>query len=418
MARPVPGRLYVVQTGDNLSRIASIAYGDSTEWRRIWSANINILETDDPDQIPAGTELFIPELPRVLAALSSLEEAQNAGNPPDKISVIIAGVEVRPLTFSLVRSMEAIAGGWSITTKWTPGEDARLDQISKGFTYNTTRVYIGPILVSDGLNFGFKPRLTGAGRTATYSGGDRALNIVDSNIRPPYEYFDITLKDLAIALCEPWGIDISVEGEDEPFDQVTFAATDKVGGVLARLASQRGYLLNSTLSGALVFRQAVTGDPVGTLNEESENIIKVLPDFDGRKRFAKYRVLGQAPAVFFANAATASDPAVQANRLLTMTFDDTTTGNIQKVADWRRSKQIAEAVKLSVEVKGWYAPDGSLWRENTLINLVSKTALVPDGFDFLIKEVNLTLDADGFRTILELTVPQAYTGEELREPWL
>lgn len=51
-------RRYTVEKGDTLSRIALQFYGDSSEWKRIWKANTDILEA--PDQLRPGMVLDIP----------------------------------------------------------------------------------------------------------------------------------------------------------------------------------------------------------------------------------------------------------------------------------------------------------------------------------------------------------------------
>jgi nucleoid-associated protein YgaU len=66
-AAPAPGaaagapepRIYTVQKGDSLSKIAKQFYGESSEWRRIYEANRDRIK--DPDMIQPGWKLTIPE---------------------------------------------------------------------------------------------------------------------------------------------------------------------------------------------------------------------------------------------------------------------------------------------------------------------------------------------------------------------
>ncbi len=57
-ATPDQPRTYVVQRGENLSRIAREVYGDATQWRRIFEANRDQLAT--PDSLREGQTLTIP----------------------------------------------------------------------------------------------------------------------------------------------------------------------------------------------------------------------------------------------------------------------------------------------------------------------------------------------------------------------
>jgi len=50
--------LYVVVSGDSLSKIAKHYYGDANAWKRIFEANQDILK--DPNKIYPGQKLKIP----------------------------------------------------------------------------------------------------------------------------------------------------------------------------------------------------------------------------------------------------------------------------------------------------------------------------------------------------------------------
>ena len=51
-------KVYVVVSGDSLSKIAKREYGNASEWKRIFEANKDILK--DPDKIYPGQKLKIP----------------------------------------------------------------------------------------------------------------------------------------------------------------------------------------------------------------------------------------------------------------------------------------------------------------------------------------------------------------------
>lgn len=58
-AAPEPDRIYVVQKGDSLSKIATTFYGSAKGWRKIFEANKDRIK--DPDLIQPGWKLTIPE---------------------------------------------------------------------------------------------------------------------------------------------------------------------------------------------------------------------------------------------------------------------------------------------------------------------------------------------------------------------
>ena len=51
-------KIYVVKSGDSLSKIAKNEYGDANAWKRIFEANTDILK--DPNKIYPGQKLKIP----------------------------------------------------------------------------------------------------------------------------------------------------------------------------------------------------------------------------------------------------------------------------------------------------------------------------------------------------------------------
>ena len=54
-------KIYVVKSGDSLSKIAKAEYGNANAWNTIYEANRDILK--DPDKIFPGQKLKIPPKP-------------------------------------------------------------------------------------------------------------------------------------------------------------------------------------------------------------------------------------------------------------------------------------------------------------------------------------------------------------------
>ena len=55
----VPEKIYVVVSGDNLSKIAKHFYGDANKYMKIFEANKDQLS--DPDKVKVGQKLRIPD---------------------------------------------------------------------------------------------------------------------------------------------------------------------------------------------------------------------------------------------------------------------------------------------------------------------------------------------------------------------
>jgi prophage tail gpP-like protein len=166
----------------------------------------------------------------------------------------------------------------------------------------------------------------------------------------------------------------------------------------------------------VTFTRASSGKSVGTLEEGKAAFSSCSARFDGRERFSRYRALGQSPKKA-AKVGVAEDSRVPSTRFLTFRADETSEGDIQKSAQWRRSKQISEALSLSIPVDSWYNPSGELWEVNTIVTVKSKTLYIPDGFDFLVKEISFDFSENGSKATLGLVPPQAFSGEDIVEPW-
>lgn len=182
------------------------------------------------------------------------------------------------------------------------------------------------------------------------------------------------------------------------------------------LSVQRGVLLSADDEGNLLITQAKTDTFAGLISEDSPNVKTWSAAFKGRKRFNSYRVYGQSPGNN-AKEAVSIDKNIIKTRFMSFNATDTIKGELQAIADWKKTTRIKEALQLSLTVNDWFDDSGQRWKHNTVVKVISPTLFLPDGFDFLIKSVEYILSADGRSTVLNLVPPQVFTGEELTDPW-
>lgn len=416
MSKPIPGRQYVVQSGDTVQSISAQAYGDATLWPRIHKANLSTLFRSSDEPV-AGQVLIIPRLAENQAQRVANTSLQIVGKQKDDLTIIVNGIELDVMSADIITAIDNVADGWAATIAWVPGEDPQLDEALLPFSYAEASVYIGNELVVNGYIYTIGSTLTTDGSVKNIAGWSLTADIIDSNLKPPYEEANISLRQRAEGLIQPLGLSVVYDlPVDEFFDRVTAKATDTIFGHLAKLATQRGTLLTSTPSGDVHFTQSDASNIVGTLQEGDPTVIEWSATFEGRNRFNAYKAVGQSPGSN-AKTAVAIDDQVPKSRFHTFTVNDTTDGNIQQAADWRRSKQIANTMAIQLPVSGWVAPNGTIYKKNTGITVISPTLHVPKGFTFLIKSVEFTFSNTGKSSLLHLIPPQAYTGEPIVEPW-
>ena len=435
MAKPTPGRKYTVQKGDTLSHIAAAAYGNGREWRRIWRANQNVLRSavdsslttprglSGQDLIFPGEVIFIPGAFEVDAIEQQITSSNLTGKTFDEATLVIDDEELRVENLSVIRTFDTAADGWSASLAWDSTDD-KLNQLLRPFGYQRAQVYLGGHLVCDGYLYGVSRAFGGNGITADLEGWSKTADIIDSTIRPPYEARKQTLEQRAKDLVGAHGISVVYDlPDDSPFDKLTAGESETIFSHLAELARQRSAILSSTVFGDLLITKAQPNSAsVATLIEGTAPVMSLQGSFDGRARFNIYRARVQQQRKKKRKKAAvgiAKDDAVPRSRSTTFNAPDATAGTIQKVAEWERSKRIANAMSLKVNVSTWYTDDTNtqLWEAGNLVTVQSPAMFIPDGFTFLIKRVEFTFSTEGTKASLDLVPPQAYTGEEIKEPW-
>jgi len=454
MSKPTPGKTYVVQKGDTLSGVSQAAYGDGRSWRKIWKANQQTLRSaknptfvapngkSGADLIFPGEILFIPgpAEPFKPETASGLEPEYIPGKGVDEATLIINGTEVAIQTLSVRRVLNEIADTWTATLAWE-GEERKLHRLLKPFNYQVAEVYLGGVLVVRGFLYNVSRTVSAGGYVCSLEGFSKTADLVDSVVQPPYEVKKVTLKQRLEDLLEPYDIDLMFDIDDtEVFPVVKASDGATIFSHVAELASHRAAILTSVPSGSLrVTRAKSEGKSVGTLEEGVPPLLELSASYNGRDRFQVYtgkaeiqrkkgaRKKKGAPTHAFASA---KDPGVSRPRHATFSRPFATPGNIQQLANWERSKALAEAVSIKAKVAGWYIPgsDDVLWEENTLVSLVSRSLFLDtvftgaemsptDPFAFsqqlLVKSADLRLGADGCSTELELVHAKSYSGEDL-----
>lgn len=414
--KPIPGRKYTIQDENSLSQVAARAYGDFTLWPRIWAANQSQLKSGDPNLIFPGEVIIIPLLPERESVKSSTAEQSLPGKEKDEVTILLDGLEVKSRATKIIRAMDAGASGCSAVIPWTQGDDPELDKRLLPYAYTPAAVYIGGNLKISGLVYIVKPSKTKDGVVKNIQIFSFTADIVDSTLKPPYEKNNVTLKQRAEELVKPFGIDVIFN--DDPggaFGRVTAKEGDTVFGHLASLAPQRSLLIGDTVDGNLSFARAASGKPVATLEEDMQGAQSFEATFDGRKRFNIYRAVGQSPSG--SKVGIAKDSKVPRSRFITFQVNETINGDIEQAAKWRRSKQLANALTIPFPVSSWFSKEGILWEENTLVEVVSPTLSIANGFTFLLKSVEYNDSTSGKTAILGLVPPQVYSGEDLIDPW-
>jgi len=413
MSKPIPGQLYKVQIGDTLERIASIAYGDISYVRDISLAN-------QAKQIVPGVILYLPLeiIPRINPQTDFTPQKPVIPQvTTDGLVLNVGGLEIPTESLRFFESIENVVDGWTAVIAWTPGQKPELDAIVRPYSYADAYIFLDRELLGTGRLYGTSPGLKGR-QELLLECWSLTADFMDSALKPPYEENNVTLKQRAETLSRPFPLLVDFTlGQDGIFDRVTANAEQTAGAHLLDLAKQRGALVSSTAEGALLISiPDFNSAPVGTIEEGIAGFSGFEATFDGRVRFSDYRMIGDTPSDD-PNNAISKDEAVPIPRFKTKTVNETTLGEMQRAADWEKTKFLAEALSLPILATGFKAPNGKRWKKGSQVILISPTLFINDGFTMLIKSVEFSDDNKGEITTLNLVPPSVYSGGDIVEPW-
>jgi prophage tail gpP-like protein len=378
-----------------------------------------------------------------------------------ELKIEIGGQEITPLSATIRKTMDTGVDSWAAPVAWTPGLDPALDKIALPFTYPKARVFIDNELQITGYMYNPQPSLRTDGQRLDFVGASKTADAIDSTAKPPYFSKDADLKTRASDLLSPLSLKAEFEADaGGPFpDGMTIGPTERIFSHLLKYASQRGILIANTPRGNMLFWKAITsGEPVASITENPDfsaatSATEYAASYDGRLLYSTYRAIRDTPdtsdalkAIFGSfgdepiKNAISTDTNIPKSRFLTLRADETTGGDLQKAVDWARSAIYAEALTQTINVPGWRIPGkkesavsvpsvsdlfsaasgGStspIWEVNTLVSVTSPTLMLPNGYIFLIKEVEFLLDNGAQSTNLSLVPPQVYSGDPIDYPW-
>lgn len=340
----------------------------------------------------------------------------------DKIIIKINNQEIKATSIRVKLFLDTCADQWTASVPWDHGIDLNFDESTKPFGYQKAEVFVGGEKKITGFLYDVLQVSDADGRRKELTGFSKTIDIVDSNAIPPYQQSNVTLKQRAEKLLEPFS-DISIkiqEGLDIGgiFKRVVIKNDETIFTHLQNLAKQRGVILSNDEEGDLILLNAnVNSAPVGTIEENvTPSSFSYMINFKGSERFSEYKCISKTPKK--QSVTIEKDDNVKRYRLKTFIADTSTAGEIKKAAIWRKNKSIADAFTNDFPVIGFRNPSGEIWKLNTIITIKSATMSISNGFNLLIRSLQFDQDPNGYLTTLGVIPPEAYTTEKIEEPWL
>lgn len=320
-------------------------------------------------------------------------------------------------------SMNTAANGFAAEIVVNRLTQPLLYEAIKPYRYSFANLFIDNELVLTGKITKTIPQKTISGATYEIHGFSNTFNFIDSALIPPYaKYKNQNLHQMATIAAKETGTLVIFEAKPGGiFSDEKPTTGQSAFEFLAPLARKRSQLISCTPEGALLFQQADTQKlSVGSIIEDDPGSLLAKEykiEFDGRRRFRTYTVTGRTPKGP-GSGTSDPDPNIKEIRHKIVSVSSLGKGEFKEQAEWQAHLAVIDAMTFQVPVVGWNAPDKSLWKSNTLISIQSETMFIPDGFTFMIKEVEFSyFPGAGKTAILSLIPPNAYTQNPIDEPW-
>jgi len=351
---------------------------------------------------------------------------------PDQTAIILDGTRIEQFSDeSVLLTIDNVGNGFSFNVPFFPGTKIYRD-LFRPFKYQELQIYIGGNLIINGTVEKIAPSVTDTSNSVNVQGRSKTGVLVDCTFEKDdtMEFQKAALDEIANSVVSKFGIETSFpDGPGAIFEKAgPSSPTETVFNFLQNLSRQRSLLMSQNPAGELLFRRAKTsGVPVAELIEGQQGILISTASFDGTKRFSKYDVFGQEsgkndnfaqllaaiskkPAEVDVSSKDVTDNSIFAIRPKSIQGNDTNQGNIENVATWTLTSDIAGSINIPIGYENWLRPDGQLWAENELILVQAPSIMIYKPHVLLIKSVNFQSTADSKTVELGLTIPEAYSG--------
>lgn len=323
---------------------------------------------------------------------------------------------------SIVRSIErpSFAAGFALTLSELHPTDPVRRQLRRG---DPCAVKLGGEEIIAGYLQQVSPSYGPTDHSIEVSGWDVTADLVACSIIGKV-HTPATLEQIAAELCEPFGIEVSVDVDTgKAFDAVKIEPGEPRAQVLQRLASYRGVIFVPDGRGGL--RITLPGlERAGVELLRGKQIQEASRVDDDGERFSEITIESQRAAGWGGEAsgaaisARATDPGVDRYRPLVIIADEPPTDREALAARAQRevNLRLARGQKISILVTGWrvLVDAGKVWTPGDLVPLRDDWLGVNE--ELVIATVRLSQDGGGQKAQLDLVPPMAFDLRPVPEP--
>lgn len=334
-----------------------------------------------------------------------------------EIALVVGGVRYKAWkSVRVVRSIESLAGSFALEVSDRRG--ARDEPLAIA-EEDPCRVELDGETVIDGYVDKRNLSASATSRTLSYTGRDRAAALVDSSVvLKKWTYRNVDVAEFAATIAQPFGVRVSVQPGLvlTKVRKIAISPGDTAYEVIKRAAGGDSVLIVSDGAGGILITRA--GNARATPLVEGVNILSASVDYDGADRYHRYVIATQVAGTDEASGnatriqAEAIDEGVRrTDRVLLIRPDKGySLADARRRADWEARIRAARAETVTILVKGWKQPDGTLWPLNAVTHVQAPRLIGVDG-DMRVSQAEHSIGDGGQVTQLRLVRPDAFTPE-------
>ena len=393
-------KTYIVKSGDTLSGISVRYYGVPGRWPEIVRANPQLSGRkpviDGSPVVFPGDKLIVPGVEN--SAGSQAKSVVMDKNAPQDLGLVGAGKKFTGFTgYTLVRAVQGV-DGFSFSSPW----DSSRPELRAAFTpfaYPVFDVYFDDDLVFKGRALPPSLEIGPSSKDITVQGYPLCGVLLDSCLPPslhPAEYNGLGLEQIARTVCEPFGVEVSVEGDaGAAFSKVDAQVSDKAWDFLNKLAQQRGmYMTNKPDGSLLIYRPEEEAVSV-SFKEGEVPFISCSASFNGQGMYSHITGYTKTTAEEKSKIYTLQNHLLIDKGVLRCsaeTEEDADEGTLEQTVMARAGRMFADCVKYKLVVSGHRDKQGRLYRANMAVSVKAPGAAIYRDTKLLVDEVSLKRD--------------------------
>jgi prophage tail gpP-like protein len=356
---------------------------------------------------------------------SLMSAYQSSSTPSDEVSIVANGVQWQGWqSVNISRGIETVPACFALSgTERYPGESGTVDiQIT-----SPRQIKIGADTIITGYVDTSERAVTAESHEIRLTGRSKLSDLVDSSgFTKTWQLQNLTLVDVATAICAPFGITVSApDGDTAPIPSLSIVLTETGYELLEECARWLNKLVYDSPEGNLVI--ASLGDETHSSGiQEGVNALQWRVSLDAQEVFSSIGAIyndtatltdgaGDTTISYVQNAqATAAnfflpraDGTARYRPLLIVAEQGPAASNVvPRRIQWEMGRRIGRSQIVYVTVDSWRDSAGALWTPNWMVS-VNLPSVKITAQTLLITNVTYIKDDQGTRAELTLMPPAA-----------